>query len=347
MAKKKNVPQEHQQFIIDLYVNKQYGFGKIKQELKKQNLIYADRIIKRVLQENNIHIRNFAEAKVGCYKLEVSEELKDKICDLYTKGYGLEKIVEILQTSFSFDKVRSILQERNIHIRSLQESAQVRIMPDLRKYSVNDNYNLISHNGAWILGMYAADGYLPNTKGAKYRITLSLSEQDEEILHRIAEEIDYKGPIYHYQQKLNNKEYPMVSLSFSSKTLREKFENYGIVNAKTFKLEHLPNLPDEFMLDFIRGFIDGDGSIMGSDTIKVCLSITCASENFLNEIATFLEQHYEIPKPVIKQDHNNKCIRYYKYNTLKLGALLYHNDYLALERKKQHFLAIENSSHEP
>lgn len=347
MANKKNVPQEHQQFIIDLYVNKQYGFGKIKQKLKEQNLTYSDRIIKRILHENNIHIRNFNEAKVGRYKLEVSEELKDEICDLYLKGYGLEKIVEILQTSFSFDKIKSILQERNIHIRTLQESAQIKIMPDLRKYPINDNYNLISHNGAWILGMYAADGYLPITKGAKYRITLSLAEKDEEILHRIAAELEYEGPIYHYKQKLKGEDYPFVSLSFSSKILREKFESYGIVNAKTFKLEHLPSIPDEYMLDFIRGFIDGDGSIMGSKTTKVCLSITCASENFLKEIASFFKRNFNISEPTIHQDHNNKSIRYYKQDTLTIGALLYHNDYLALERKKKHFLAIENSSHEP
>ena len=71
MANKKIVPKEHQDIIIDFYVNKQYGIQKVIKELKKIGLNYGERVIKRVLQENNVHIRNFNEAKVGRYKMEV------------------------------------------------------------------------------------------------------------------------------------------------------------------------------------------------------------------------------------------------------------------------------------
>ena len=49
MASKKNVPKEHQEIIIDLYVNKQYGIQKVIKKLKEQNLLYGERVIKRVL----------------------------------------------------------------------------------------------------------------------------------------------------------------------------------------------------------------------------------------------------------------------------------------------------------
>ena len=180
---KKIVPKEHQEIIIDLYVNKQYGIQKVIKCLKEQNLLYGERVIKRVLQENNVHIRNFNEAKVGCYKMEVPQELQDKIIDLYVnKGFGLDKIATMLQTNFSFDKVRSILVDNGVHIRNVQESAQVKVMPDLRQYQINDNYNFQSHNGAWILGVFAADGYLPITKGAKNRMVLTLQARDEDCL---------------------------------------------------------------------------------------------------------------------------------------------------------------------
>jgi hypothetical protein len=83
---------------------------------------------------------------------------------------------------FGFDKVKSILKDNNIKIRNVQESAQVKNMPDLRKYKINDDYNFESHNGAWILGFIAADGYLPITNGAQNRITISLQRRDEEVL---------------------------------------------------------------------------------------------------------------------------------------------------------------------
>ena len=72
---------------------------------------------------------------------------------------------------------------------------------DLRKFPINDNYNLLSHNGAWLMGFIAADGYLPATKGARNRITISLAEKDREILERIAKELEYEGNIYEYVVK--------------------------------------------------------------------------------------------------------------------------------------------------
>ena len=111
------IPKELQDQIIDLYVNKQYGRMKIKKEL---NLPFGDSTIKKILQNNNIHIRNYNEAKVGRYKMEVPQDLQEKIVELYERGYGLDKIVETLHTSFSFDKVRSILQDNGVHIRNVQ-----------------------------------------------------------------------------------------------------------------------------------------------------------------------------------------------------------------------------------
>lgn len=334
------VPQELQEKIVDLYINKQYGRMRIKKEL---NLPFGDSVIKRILQENDIHIRNFNEAKVGVSKMEVKEDIQKQIIELYNRGYGLEKIVDVLKLPFSFDKVRSILQDNNIHIRNVQESAQVKVMPDLRKYTVDDEYNFNSHNGAWILGIYMADGYMPITKSAKYRVTLALQRQDEDCLKLIKKELQYTGPIYQYE---SSNGYPESSLSFSSKTIREKMESYGIVNRKSYKEIHLPsNLPKEYKIDFIRGFFDGDGSIFEREAErKIGSSFTSASRSILDEIGDFLYQEYGLKKPVIHEQERNLTIydiRYYKANTLTLGDIFYNNDYLALPRKKNKFFQLK------
>ena len=138
-----------------------------------------------------------------------------------------------------------------------------------------------------------------------------------------------------------------VSLSITSKKLREQFEKYGIVNAKTFKLHHLPDIPKEYMLDFIRGFLDGDGTIYYNKEKKAFYSgFCCASRTFILEIAQFLHDEYGLKIPTISEDlrhqHINYSIRYYKEDTLKLGRLLYDNNYLALPRKKAKFLEAKN-----
>ena len=118
-------------------------------------------------------------------KIIVPQELQDQIVELYKKGKCPKKIVEILSLSFSEDKVRKILRENNVKLRTLQEARAVMDPVDYRKYKINDNYNFESHNGAWLLGFIASDGYLPNTKGAHNRITIALAAKDRDILELI------------------------------------------------------------------------------------------------------------------------------------------------------------------
>lgn len=336
------VPQELQDQIVDLYVNKGYGRPQIKKEL---NLPFGDSVILRILKEHDIEIRTNNGAKKGRRKkMDVDVQLQQKIIEKYQEGHGLDKIVEELNLPFGSDKVRSILQDNGIKIRNVQESAKVKEMPDLRKYSINDDYCIESHNGAWLLGFIAADGYLPIGNGSNNRITISLAEKDVDILEAIKKELNYTGPITHYESN----GYPAVSLSFTSKNIRQNIEKYGIGNNKTFKLHHLPNLPKEYMIDFISGFFDGDGSIYESKDHHVRMGIVCASRNFLKEISDFLNKEYGTSIPKIYETvrvHTIYNITYYKGDTFLLGELFYNNDYLALPRKKNYFLELKKKYH--
>ena len=336
------VPQELQDQIVDLYVNKGHGRLRIKKEL---NLPFGDSVILRILKEHDIEIRtNNGAKKGGRKKMDVDVQLQQKIIEKYQEGHGLDKIVEELNLPFGFDKVRSILQDNDIKIRNVQESAKVKEMPDLRKYSINDDYCIESHNGAWLLGFIAADGYLPVGKGSNNRITISLAEKDVDILEAIKKELNYTGPITHYESN----GYPTVSLSFTSKNIRQNIEKYGIGNNKTFKLHHLPNLPKEYMIDFIRGFFDGDGAIYESKDHHVRMGIVCVSRNFLKEISDFLNKEYGTSIPTIYETvrvHTIYNVTYYKGDTFLLGELFYNNDYLALPRKKNYFLELKKKYH--
>ena len=332
------VPEELQQLIIDLYVNKLYTRKKIKTEL---NLPFGDSVILRILQEHQIEIRSNPGAQQGGRKKkEVSFELQKKIIDCYQHGWGLNKIVTYLDLPFGFTKVKNILEENNIHIRNCQEANQIAEKPDTRKYSINDDYNLVSHNGAWLLGFIAADGYLPITKGAKNRIIITLARKDEEILYRIRKELSYTGKI---SQFTTAEGYDCSSLSFTSNKLRKQIENFGIGNNKTFQLKHLPSLPDEYLLDFIRGFIDGDGCILEPSQKKINIGLTCASKAFLTEIIEYLNFKLGLTIPTLHETirvHKIYDIKYYTKDSFTLGHALYDNDYMALTRKKNHFLEI-------
>lgn len=339
MGKKIEVPQELREQIVYLYQKKGYGLEKIKKELK---LNWNQTVIKRVLKEEGVQLRTYKEAMaVMDKKMKVPRQVELRIIEAYQKGWGLDKIVKELELPFGFDKVKSILKDNNIHIRNIQEAHAVATVKDLRKYPINDNYCLESHNGAWLIGFLAADGYLPVTKGARNRVVLRLSEKDENVLHLIAKELEFKGPIARYEGRLGENIYNEVSLAFSSKTLREQLENYGVVNNKTFKFNHIPNLPEEYIIDFIAGLFDGDGSIGICHNGRLFWGLTSASKELLKEIELFLHNKYGTPLNKIYPDKNVYVLRFgARQDILKLGEAFYNNNYLRLPRKRNKYLSI-------
>jgi len=179
------------------------------------------------------------------------------------------------------------------------------------------------------------------SKGAKNRITITLARKDEDVLYLIAKEIDFHGPISQHIRTVNNKEFEISSLAFNSEKIRRTMESYGIVNDKTFKLHHLPRLPKEYLIDFIKGYFDGDGCVFEPKSKKIQLSICSANKDFLEEIQSFLWDEYHI-NGWISSDHNAWDIRFGVASSFKLGELFYNNNYIALPRKKNHYLQIRN-----
>lgn len=337
-----NVPQEQINQIVELY-NQGYNRKQIKRDL---NLPFGDSVIKRILRESNCEMRtNPGAQKGGRKKDEVFQEDVQKIIELYNQGYGLNYISKQMGKLFCYDKVKRVLKDNNIKLRDYYEAIQVKPdnEVDLRKYKINDDYNFESHNGAWLLGFLAADGYLPLTSGASNRVVLTLARIDEEVLYKIKEELEYDGPIYQFE---SNNGFPASSLSFTSKSLRKKIESYGIINNKTFKLKELPkNLPREYMVDFIRGFFDGDGSIYITKDKKVGMSFTGANQELLEDISQFLNQEFDAPLRAVyvsQRKHFIYDIKYAKRWTLILGDKFYNHNFLALPRKQKKYFEILN-----
>lgn len=341
MSRKVEVSQELLKQIIDCYVNKQLSLEKTIHELK---LPFGRNPLKRILTENGVRIRTYKEAYNSGIKVSIEKDTVNEIIKLYNNGYSIERIQKELIQYFSTDKIKAILLENNISLRTLEESMQVKVQFEERKFPVFDDYCLESHNGAWLLGFIAADGYLPMTKGAKNRIVISLAEKDREILEKIAKEIKYDGEIKRYLAP--DQIHYFVSLAFTSKKIRQQIESYGIINNKTFKLRHLPNIPKEYMIDFIRGFFDGDGSIYAIDrpTSPLRISITCASYDFLEEIAIFLEENLKVAHKNLNRDHNNYCISYGHNDSKKICDAFYNNNFISLKRKKDKYYEIINST---
>jgi len=129
---------------------------------------------------------------------------------------------------------------------------------------------------AYMVGFIAADGYI-----GEWGIRIQLHERDVSILERFASELNYTGRV----AKHDGGRLRMLSL-YNVDTVRDMAQ-YGIVRAKTATLPFAKGIPDHLLGHYIRGVMDGDGSI-GKQA-----RLVTGSELFYNEFVAWFENTYD------------------------------------------------------
>lgn len=298
--------------------------------------------VKKVFNEQNIHIRDRGEAGHLAEKYKVSEEVEKKIIENYINGAGLREAGE--DFGIGYYKVRTILEKNNVHVRTTQEILQERNIAT-RKYHFNENYfKNMNSNVAYVLGFLAADGSISSKDS---RLKISLAEKDSELLEKFKKEFEYDGEVKH---TTNNKGYDIATLEINSMIYKEDLKKYNIVPNKTFTFSIPDTIPNEFLIDFIRGYWDGDGTICTAGKSAIRSSLCSARKETLEQILTFLEREYNIPKVSIQMAMRKNPLYYIQYSnnsTKKLfKAFYYKENLLYLKRKYEKFceLCIDNKN---
>lgn len=147
-----------------------------------------------------------------------------------------------------------------------------------RKYNINDSYfnKIDTERKAYILGLLYADGCVYSNSGYSKWAKLDLKYNDVALLKTIAEEMNNECPIkrHIYERneffKYQNRDYTftrdMCRLSFRSDQIVDDLIKLGCPPRKTFKIifpsEEI--VPNNLINHFLRGYLDGDGSISSS-----------------------------------------------------------------------------------
>lgn len=167
----------------------------------------------------------------------------ETIIQMYMSGMSYKEMEPI--TGISGRAIRNVLYKHKIPMNREQYSGQP------RKNKVNEDFFKVwTYEMAWILGLFVTDGHV----NKKYH-SIYFSQKDERILKLIAQymEADYilapTGP---------TRSTPMLIIN--SKEIKKDFEALGIISNKSLTVP-FPNVPAEFLASFVRGVIDGDGSV--------------------------------------------------------------------------------------
>jgi len=118
---------------------------------------------------------------------------------------------------------------------------------------------------AYFLGYIYADGWI-STNGTSYEFGMTLQDQDKYVLEKLNEELGGKHIIKYEPPRKENILGRLCNCQASdtlrvySKPLVMDLINQGISYNKSYS-NIFPKVEEEFFFDYLRGYLDGDGSI--------------------------------------------------------------------------------------
>lgn len=164
--------------------------------------------------------------------------------------------------------------------------------------------NIQTEIQAYLLGFYVADGSV-DEKRKTFRI--QLSEDDKEMIDLYRQFISNDARIFnikgHSISGRNGEKYQQknfIGIDITSQELTRSLVDLGYGYRKTYKEMHLPNISDNLIIHFIRGYFDGDGSFSAyyvpekngrKETVKQDFTFHSRTNTMLLEIQKFFSKY--------------------------------------------------------
>ena len=250
-------------------------------------------------------------------KKKRTEQLDKIAYERFLNGESITKIAK------SYNMNRWRLSKR------LQEKYNISPCLDGGKISINSNYfDVLNNDNCYWLGLILADGNI-----SKDMSTFELTLKDKEHIQKFMECIQskHKLSIKHVKEK----EYYRVS--FKDKNIISKLLSLGILPNKSNIDFNMPNIPDIFFNDFLRGFIDGDGGYYiynqdNTERVVISINVGLHSPQFANQMLNKINNFYNVNGKLYK---GKSCysITFAKRDSIKLINYLFKDCNLFLQRK--------------
>ena len=198
---------------------------------------------------------------------------------------------------------------------------------------------------AYILGYFVVDGcIIENKDRINNPYTFNITSKDLEHLLKINDALKSN---YKISKKSGSSFNVAYQIQVRNSELARDLIKLGIHPRKSYNLQPI-EIPEEYFVDYTRGFFDGDGSVYiytVNGTPQIKSSFVGVSFNFMENFNRKICQVLDIPEKAIHKstfkDSSKKLIQYsncfYIDDSIKLAKFMYNNCNLYLERKKSIF----------
>lgn len=192
-----------------------------------------------------------------------------------------------------------------------------------QKYQRNSHYfeKIDSSQKAYWLGLFAADGCIH-----KNVFIFNLESDDKNMLRDFLNDLESNAPITTTRDQRPHK-FPSVMsrIDIGDIALCANIRALGFTERKTFTLRFPYSIEKKYYSHFIRGFVDGDGTIHGNQrhpTTQAYFNIPSASKKFIVAIQKILIKECHLNRNAIvkvgnvykfQQSGNIACYRIYRY----------------------------------
>lgn len=197
-----------------------------------------------VLKNNNIKLRNDFGPKCSRFSsIDV-----DNMYSMYIEGKTLQEIGD----EYGVNKVTisGLFKKNKYKCRSSSDAHRI--------YEINEHYfdDINTQEKAYILGLLYADGC--NVAKSNV-ISIGLQEKDKELLEVIAKLLGSNKPLHIHHSKRPNAQ-DIYSLELVSRHMSDVLNNIGMLPQKSL-VATFPNIENNLIRHFVRGYFDGDGYI--------------------------------------------------------------------------------------
>ena len=264
-----------------------------------------------------------------------TELTQDDIRDIIQKYQDGHSIAEIGKSHHKTGKVISaLLKENNVDIIGSEIKN--------RKYTIDENYFdcIDSDEKAYIIGLLMTDGNITGNN-----ISISLQESDKDVLDKINKLVGSDRPLHYIEMNDKNKKWEnQYKLSITNKHMANRLKELGIIENKSLTLNYPCWLPGSLFPSFLRGVIDGDGTI----SKERCRVTIIGTKMLLDGIHLKLKSLGIHSAFYHSKHHNDATWNLYiggKNNSIFLLDMLYKNSTIHIERKYQIYMEkyINNS----
>lgn len=272
---------------------------------------------------------------------KVSEETKRQVIEFYYKNKDIEMPDIAKHFGISFRAVPRILTESGINTRLKN------------RYTLDESFfeSIETECQAYWLGFLYADGFV----GDEHYNNIVLTSKDKEVVESFAKSIDFTGNI----RQVNGSGYDSsaihYTINFSSTKMANDLRSLGLYPGKSTTMKGIPVLKEELYRHFIRGYFDGDGSIVTSNSCsyhnvagkrkkysydRPCISMI-GTRPFLEEIEKKMPGNYKYTYV----ESRTKGMFYLVTHSIKNAKDVFHFFYddatYYLKRKYEKFLTVE------